>query len=157
MAKITLNDIMATLTQISDEIAKTNKRVLVLEKQVMKAKVPAPASARVSTSKAKPAQKKGASKVEYELKATANGDGCVLMPVTRSTSKKAPKGKGANKADQNAQKRLAYKQDKRSRNMLTSKENKIVASQMRAKGLNPADAKAWAKAKAAYIKANPLV
>ena len=60
------------------------------------------------------------------------------------------------KAEKNAQARLAYKADKRTRNMLTKAENKLVAAQMRANGQDPADKKAWEKAKAAYIKANPL-
>lgn len=88
-------------------------------------------------------------------------------PATASKAKakavatKAPKkAKGnavseAKKAEHKAA-TLAYKADKRTRNCLTSKENKLVAKQMREQGLNPADKKAWEKAKAAYIKANPL-
>lgn len=75
----------------------------------------------------------------------------------KATKKAVTKGKGNAKADANAQARLAYKQDKRTRNCLTSAENKLVAKQMREQGLNPSDKKAWEKAKAAYIKANPLV
>ncbi|MBR5250855.1 MAG: hypothetical protein IKV38_02435 [Clostridia bacterium] len=61
------------------------------------------------------------------------------------------------KAEATAQARLAYKQDKRTRNCLTKAENKLVAKQMREQGLNPSDKGAWEKAKKAYIKANPLV
>ena len=80
---------------------------------------------------------------------------------TTSSTKKAPKGKGksvneVDKAKKNAEARLAYKQDKRTRNCLTKAENRLVAKQMRERGENPADAKAWAKAKAEFIKNNPL-
>ncbi len=85
---------------------------------------------------------------------------------TTSSTKKATtpkKGKGKGNAVSEAKKAehkaatLAYKADKRTRNCLTSKENKLVAKQMREQGLNPADKQAWEKAKKAYIKANPLV
>lgn len=82
-----------------------------------------------------------------KAKATKKGKGNATI---NAVDKKA-------KAESNAQARLAYKQDKRTRNCLTSAENKLVAKQMREQGLNPSDKKAWEKAKAAYIKANPLV
>lgn len=47
-------------------------------------------------------------------------------------------------------------QAKRERNCLTSKENKLVAAQMRKEGKDPSNKKQWNAAKRAYIKANPL-
>ena len=81
-----------------------------------------------------------------KAKATKKGKG---KAVINEVDKKA-------KAEENAQKRLAYKQDKRTRNCLTKAENKALAAQMRAKGIEP-KGDAWEKAKKAYIKANPLV
>ena len=63
--------------------------------------------------------------------------------------------KQAKKAEREA-KKLAYKQAKRERNCLTSKENKLVAAHMRKEGKNPSDKRQWEAAKRAYIKANPL-
>lgn len=63
--------------------------------------------------------------------------------------------KQAKKAEREAAK-LAYKQDKRARNCLTSKENKLVAAQMRKEGKDPNNKRQWEAAKRAYIKANPL-
>lgn len=81
-----------------------------------------------------------------KAKATKKGKG---KPALNEVEKQA-------KADANAQKRLAYKQDKRTRNCLTKAENKALAAQMRAKGIEP-KGEAWEKAKKAFIKANPLV
>lgn len=126
MARVTLNDVLNAVNALGTKIDEVDKRVSKLEN----ASKPAPAKAKAS--KAQP---------KVEKKAT-KGKG----KATVSEAKKA----------ENAEKRLAYKQDKRTRNCLTKAENKLVAAQMRANGLNPADKKAWEKAKAAYIKANPL-
>lgn len=63
--------------------------------------------------------------------------------------------KQAKRAEREVQK-LAYKQAKRERNCLTSKENKLVAAKMRKEGKDPSNKKQWEAAKRAYIKANPL-
>lgn len=81
-----------------------------------------------------------------KAKATKKGKG--KAPINE-VDKKA-------KAEENAKARLAYKQDKRTRNCLTKAENKALAAQLRAKGIEP-KGDAWEKAKKAYIKANPLV
>lgn len=96
----------------------------------------------------------------YEAKPVSAPAKTSKKSAKKAVATKATKGKGnavseAKKAEHKAA-TLAYKADKRTRNCLTSKENKLVAKQMREQGLNPADKKAWEKAKAAYIKANPL-
>ena len=116
-------------TRVDAIESKLDKMIELLTNAQTPAPAPAPAPAKA---KAKATQKgKG--------KATAN-----------EVDKKA-------KAEATAQARLAYKQDKRTRNCLTKAENKLVAKQMREQGLNPSDKGAWEKAKKAYIKANPLV
>ena len=53
MAKITLNEVYNAITKLGEEIAKTNKRVLALEKASMKASTPAPAGKGKSTKTSK--------------------------------------------------------------------------------------------------------
>ena len=86
MAKITLNDIMATLTQISDEIAKTNKRVTVLEKTVMKASTPASAGKGTSKKTSTKSTKKNASSMK-------KGKGNAQPKVVVKLADFEPKGK----------------------------------------------------------------
>lgn len=128
MARTTLNDILGAVNALGAKIDAVDKRVCALEN----------ASKPVSASKAKASSTKKAVATKAPKKAKGNAV---------SEAKKA-EHKAAT---------LAYKADKRSRNCLTSKENKLVAKQMREQGLNPADKQAWEKAKKAYIKANPLV
>lgn len=105
------------------------------------------------------------SKLDKMIELLTNAQTPAPAPA-KAKAKATQKGKGkatANevdkkaKAEATAQARLAYKQDKRTRNCLTKAENKLVAKQMREQGLNPSDKGAWEKAKKAYIKANPLV
>lgn len=128
MARVTMEQVLNAVNALGAKIDEVDKRVIKLENT----RKP------VNASKAKPASVKSTPK-KGKGKATVN-----------EVDKQA-------KAQANAEKRLAYKQDKRSRNALTKAENKLVAAQMRAKGQDPSDKQAWEKAKAAYIKANPLV
>ena len=103
-------------------------------------------------------------KLDKVLELLANAQAPAPAPA-KAKAKATKKGKGKApinevdkkaKAEENAKARLAYKQDKRTRNCLTKAENKALAAQMRAKGIEP-KGDAWEKAKKAYIKANPLV
>lgn len=147
-----------TLTAISNQIAELTQSVTVLasNQQLLAQRMDAYEAKLVSTPAPAPTSKKSSKKASSTKKTTKT-----TSSTKKAVSTKAPKkAKGnavseAKKAEHKAA-TLAYKADKRSRNMLTSKENKLVAKQMREKGLNPSNTKAWAKAKAAYIKANPL-
>jgi hypothetical protein len=103
------------------------------------------------------------SKLDKVLELLSNAQTPTPAPAkAKAKATKKGKGKPTNevdkkaKADANAKARIAYKQDKRTRNCLTKAENKALAAQMRAKGIEP-KGEAWEKAKKAYIKANPLV
>lgn len=106
------------------------------------------------------------SKLDKMLELLANAQTQTPAPApAKAKAKATKKGKGKApinevdkkaKAEENAKARLAYKQDKRTRNCLTKAENKALAAQLRAKGIEP-KGDAWEKAKKAYIKANPLV
>lgn len=136
MAKqtITLNTLNAKIDGIVDAMSKLVNAQTALTERV---------NALEGTHKAKPVS----AKAKATAKPTTKGKGKATVNEVDKTAK----------AKANAEKRLAYKQDKRSRNMLTKAENKLVAAQMRERGENPADKQAWEKAKKAYIKANPLV
>lgn len=127
MARVTLNDVLNAVNVLGAKIDEVDKRVSQLEN----ASKPAPASKAKASS----------TKKETATKAPKKAKGNAVSEAKKAEHKAAT---------------LAYKADKRTRNCLTSKENKLVAKQMREQGLNPADKKAWEKAKAAYIKANPL-
>ena len=137
MAKITLNTLSNQIAELTQSVKTLADGQLALAKRMdaLEAK-PVPAKAKAVATKTTSSTKKAVS-----TKAPKKAKGNAVSEAKKAEHKAAT---------------LAYKADKRTRNCLTSKENKLVAKQMREKGLNPADAKAWAKAKAAYIKANPL-
>jgi hypothetical protein len=138
MAKVTLNAISTQIEELTQSVKALANNQLALAKR-MDAYEAKP----VSASKAKAVVTKKASSTKKAVTTkTAKGKGKATVSEAKKAEHKAAT--------------LAYKADKRTRNCLTSKENKLVAKQMREQGLNPADKKAWEKAKAAYIKANPL-
>jgi hypothetical protein len=138
MARVTLNEISNQIAELTQSVKALADNQLALAKR-MDAYEAKP----VSASKAKAvATKKASSTKKAVTTKTAKGKGKATVSEAKKAEHKAAT--------------LAYKADKRTRNCLTSKENKLVAKQMREQGLNPADKKAWEKAKAAYIKTNPL-